>query len=216
MRIPWKRGAGLAVVAAVVIAIATHRINLAAVQSEAARLNGGVAFALLVILPLVGFPASVAHVAAGLRFGPVRGLALVGVSIGIQLLVCFAVARHWHDRIGGRLARWRGQLPEDAKAGAAVMAVLIPGMPFAVVNYGLPLLGISLRTYLLCCWPLHLLRATITVWLGGESADFTPRRLAVLAGYGLFLLAASSWTYRRLRRRLGDRPPAADGRTRRA
>lgn len=204
----------MAVVALGAIYAALHgRLDATAVHAEAERLNGGAAFALLLVLPLLGFPASVLHVAAGLRFGIEVGLALVCLSIGLQLLASYYLVRAFGRRIRRRFAGLRRRIPPGAHASVAVFAVLLPGVPFAAVNYVLPLLGIRLRTYLLCCWPLHTLRATVTVLLGGVIGQFTGARATVLVAYALLLTAASAWTYRRLRRQLVDPPVAADDRT---
>ena len=208
----WLRVAVAVVVIGGLAALLAGRIDTDAVQRPADRLNAAAAVALLVVLPLLGFPASVLHVAAGVRFGPVLGLVLVSGSIAAQLLASYALVRMFRGRFEHRFGAWRRRIPRGAHASIAVFAVLIPGAPFAAVNYVLPLLGVRLRTYFLCCWPLHTLRSTITVLLGGEIGRFTPTRLVVLGAYALALTAASAWTYRRLRQQLGAEPAEADDR----
>jgi uncharacterized membrane protein YdjX (TVP38/TMEM64 family) len=210
--LPWLRIAAIVVVIGLLVAVFHGRIDVDAVHRYAERLNGAVAFGLLVLLPLLGFPASVLHVAAGLRFGVGLGLMLVSLSIGLQLLASYALVHACRDRFAARFERLRRRIPAGAHVSVAIFAVLLPGAPFAAVNYVLPLLGIRLRTYLLCCWPLHTLRSTITVLLGGELAQFSPTRLIVLGAYALVLTAVSAWTYHRLRRQLGYPPAAADDR----
>lgn len=186
------------------------RIDVEAMHAFAQRRHGGVVFALLCVLPLVGFPVSLLHVAAGVRFGAGLGLVLVSTSIGFQLLVSYALVRLWPERFAARLGDLRQRIPPGAHASIAVFAVLLPGAPYVAINYLLPLLGVRLRTYLLCCWPLHTLRATVTVLLGDQAAHFTPLRLGMLGAYALALAAGSWWLYRRLRRELAN-PPAAAG-----
>jgi uncharacterized membrane protein YdjX (TVP38/TMEM64 family) len=215
--LPWARIAGVVLVVGAVAAAMYRLIDIEAVHATAARLNGGAAFALLVVLPLVGFPASLLHIAAGIRFGVSLGLVLVSTSILVQLLVSYAVVHVWRSRF--ERARWVGKLrariPQGAHASVCVFTVLLPGAPFTAVNYVLPLIGVPLRTFLLCAWPLHTLRSTVTVAFGGHSAHLTAARLAVLVVYALAILGASAWTYRRLQSRLADQPPAANGRKRR-
>jgi uncharacterized membrane protein YdjX (TVP38/TMEM64 family) len=208
----WIRTIGGLVVLAAIVALLYGRIHLDAVQEYAGRLNGFAAFGLLLVLPLVGFPASVLHVAAGVRFGVTLGLALVALSIGMQLLASYGLVHLARDTFARRFAAWRRRIPVGAHASVCVFAVLLPGAPFAAINYALPLVGVRLRTYLACCWPLHVLRSTVTVLLGGEMTRFTPTRLIVLGAYALVLTGASVWTYRRLRRQLGAPPAAADDR----
>lgn len=208
----WLRAIGPIAVVAIALGVAFGRIDVHAVHAYAERLNGFVAFALLVVLPLVGFPASVLHVVAGMRFGAGLGLVLVAVSIGLQLLASYALVHRWRDRFARRFGDLRRRIPRGAYPSICVFAVLLPGAPFAAINYVLPLIGVRLRTFLLCCWPLHALRSTVTVLLGDQSDKFTPTRLAVLGAYALGLGVGSWWVYRRLRRQLANPPAAADDR----
>jgi uncharacterized membrane protein YdjX (TVP38/TMEM64 family) len=208
IRLPWARLV-VPLIGLIAVAVVLSRPSyLAAVHRTAAQLNGGVAFALLTVLPLVGFPASVLHVAAGIRFGVTLGLALVSLSILLQLLASYALVHVWRRRFSEAqwLRRIRERIPQGAHASVCVFALLLPGAPFTAINYTLPLIGVPLRTYLLCCLPLHTLRATITVGFGGETNQLTPARLALLAGYALLLMSASWWTYRRLRWRFASPP----------
>ena len=212
-RPPWRAIVTAAAVLAV-IAFLYHRIDLQAVHAFAARINGLAAFALLTVLPLVGFPVSVLHVAAGIRFGFGLGLALVALALLLQLLASYGLVHLWPGLFARRLDRIRRRIPPGSHVAVCFFTLLLPGVPFFVQNYTLALLGVPLRTYLLCCLPLDVLRALITVGLGGQSTRLTPLRLSILGGYGILLGAASWWAYRRLRRQLADRPPAAGGPTR--
>lgn len=191
-----------------------RQIDVGQVHAAAERFNGVAAFALLAVLPLAGFPASVLHVAAGIRFGSGLGLLLVAASIFLQLLASYAIVHLWRHR----LARWawvqrlRRRIPRGAHASLCVFAVLLPGAPYSGINYVLPLMGVPFRTYLCCCLPLHTFRATVTVFLGDHSDHLTGARLAWLVGYALLILGASAWMFHRLRSQLGDPPARAGGR----
>jgi uncharacterized membrane protein YdjX (TVP38/TMEM64 family) len=210
---PWRRTALVFGVIIIAAGLLYRRIDMSAVHAYAAELNGGVVFALLTILPLLGFPASIVHIAAGIRFGLPLGLTLVAVSILLQLLASYALVHLFRHRFEKRLAPLRKKIPPGAHASICVLAVLLPGAPFSAINYVLPLIGVPLRTYLVCCLPLHMLRSTITVGFGDQSDKLTGTRLVVLAVYGLLILAASAWSYRRLRAKLADRPSGEGDRT---
>jgi uncharacterized membrane protein YdjX (TVP38/TMEM64 family) len=203
--------ASFALVMGAISAAVYSQVDMGSVHREAARFNGLAAFALLVVLPLLGFPASLLHVAAGIRFGAVAGLALVSLSILIQLCASFAVTRIWRERF--ERTRWvrriRERIPEGAHASVCVFTLLLPGVPYAAINYVLPIIGVPLRTYLACAWPLHTLRSTITVIFGDQSAQLTAARLATLLAYALLIAGASWWTYRRLQSQFEGPPPAA-------
>jgi len=197
-----------------VVGLLYRQIDVGQVHASAERFNGVAAFALLAVLPLAGFPASILHVAAGMRFGSGLGLLLVAASILFQLLASHAIVHLWRRRLARRawVQRLRRRIPRGAHASLCVFAVLLPGAPYAGINYVLPLIGVPLRTYLLCCLPLHTFRATVTVFLGDHSDHLTGARLAWLVGYALLILGASWWMFQRLRNQLGDPPARAGGR----
>ncbi len=216
--LPWRRIALIAVVFGAIAAVAYSKLDIETVHARAAEVNGGVAFALLVVLPLVGFPASLLHIAAGIRFGAVVGLALVSASILIQLAVSYGFVTLFRERLEKSrwLSRLRERIPGGAHASVCIFGVLLPGAPYMAINLVLPLLGVPLRTFLLCAWPLHTLRSTITVALGDQSDQLTATRLAVLLAYAMTIFGASWWTYRRLKTQFSNQPPKADDRKPRA
>jgi uncharacterized membrane protein YdjX (TVP38/TMEM64 family) len=216
--LPWGRIVTFAVVLLVIGGLVYSQLDVHEVHREAAKLPAWLAFTLLGVLPLIGFPASILHVAAGIRFGAALGLALVSLSIGLQLLASYGIVKLWRTRF--ERARWvdrvRKRIPKGAHASICVFTVLLPGAPYSAINYVLPLVGVPLRTFLACCLPLHTLRSTITVMLGDQSDNLTPGRLAALVAYALMIFSASWWMFRRMKRQFADQPPAADGPTPRA
>jgi len=201
-----------AVVVAAALALLYHRIDVNAVRDAAAKLNGGLAFALLTVLPLVGFPVSVLHVAAGVRFGVPLGLTLVWTSILLQLLASYGLV-HWKRRFfAHRFKSIREKIPKGAHAPVTVFTMLIPGAPFFAQNYTLALLGVPLRLYVGICLPMHAARSSIAVIFGAESRHFTPARLVLILLYVAAIVGASWWALRRMRATLEDQPAVASGR----
>lgn len=190
--------------------------GMAALHTHAAEINGPLVFGLLLVLPLLGFPVSVLHVAAGIRFGVGVGLALVAVSIVAQLLASYWLVYIQRERFErwSWLQQLRERIPTGSHTAITLFTVLLPGAPYTAINYVLPLLGVPLRILLAVALPVHVIRSTITVMLGDQSDELTPARLAVLVLYALAILLASWVMYRRLRSQLGDRPPAAGDRKR--
>jgi uncharacterized membrane protein YdjX (TVP38/TMEM64 family) len=212
---PWRRALAF-LIGLGVLAVVLHRlIDVDAVHAYAAGVNGFSAFVMLAVLPLAGFPASILHVAAGIRFGAGLGLALVAASILLQLVASYALVhifRSYFVRFEW-IRRVRRRIPRGAHASLCVFAVMLPGAPYAAINYTLPLIGVPFWTYVLYCLPLHTLRATVTVFLGDQSDRLTGERLAALGLYAVLILGASWWTFARLRSQLGDPPAAGDDRT---
>lgn len=190
--------------------------GMAELHAWAAEIDGPLVFGLLVVLPLLGFPVSVLHVAAGIRFGTALGLGLVALSILLQIVTSSWLVQAQR----ARFERWawlqtlRERIPPGSHPAVTLFTVLLPGAPYTAINYVLPLLGVPLRTLLAVALPVHAIRSTITVTLGDQSDELTPGRLAWLALYALAILLASWAMYRRLRSQLADRPPAAGDRKR--
>lgn len=209
-QLPWPKLVPAAIVIAAVVVLTYHNGDIQALHAYAARLDASLAFGLLVILPLLGVPVSVLHVAAGIRFGVQLGLLLVAVSILLQLLASYGLVQAFGRRISH--VRWvrglRARIPAGAHASVSLVTVLLPGAPYAAINYVLPILGVPLRTYLLVAFPLHTLRSTITVTFGDQSDQLTATRLALLLAYASLVLAGSWLAYHRVRAQLEDQPPA--------
>lgn len=188
------------------------RIDLDVLRAKAEHMNGLLAFCLLTFLPLVGFPASALHVVVGVRFGVPLGLALVWLSILLQLLLSYGLV-HWRRRFfEKRFKALRDRIPPGAHVPVTIFAMLIPGAPFFTQLYTPPLLGVPLRVYLAICLPIHSARSIIAVVFGGESHQITLGWVAGMLAYGAVLLSVSWWAYRRTRGALGDQPPVGSGR----
>lgn len=211
----WMMG-GAVVVALVAIAFLYQRIDIEAVHARAERLNGGLVFALITLLPLAGFPITVAHAVAGARFGTGLGLALAAVSILLQLLISYGLVHLFRDVFARRLHKVRKQLPKGANGPVTLFTVLLPGVPYFAKNYVVPVMGVPLRTFLLWAFPVHVARSSIAIFFGDKSDELTPGRIAFFVVYGLVISAACAWTFRRLRAQLPSPQPAAGDRTRAA
>lgn len=187
-------------------------VSIDAVRSYAEKLDGVVAFVLLTILPLLGFPVTVLFVAAGIKFGKGLGMALVALSILIQLLASYGLV-HWKRKFFERKFKdAREKIPPGAHGPVTLFTLLLPGVPFFAKNYLIPMLGVPLRTFLLWALPIHVARSTVSVVFGDESDHLTPARIAALVAYFVAMLAASWWAFRRIQGQVASRPKAAGDR----
>lgn len=209
---PSKRALIIGGLICLAVVVAYRFIDMDQLRDYAGRVNGVVAFTLLVILPLAGFPVSVLHVAAGIRFGSGWGLALVAASIGLQLLASYALVHLFRARFARWLEPVEQKIPKTAHGTMCLFTMLLPGVPYFAKNYVLPLLGIPLRTYLLWCFPMHAVRSVVAVVFGDQSGDLTPTRIAGFVAYGLMIAGSSWWMWRRLQSQVGDQRAKANGR----
>jgi uncharacterized membrane protein YdjX (TVP38/TMEM64 family) len=203
--------AGLVVLGAIALWWLYGRIDVAAWHARAERLDGFTVFAALTFLPLFGFPISVLHVIAGARFGVALGLALVGISIVIQLLLSYWFVALAPGFFARRMAPWRARLPRAAHRPLTQFTMLVPGAPYFVQNYVLPVMGVPLGTYVLWGTLLHFVRSMVGVAFGEVSGDLTPLRIALFCLYGVTITLACAWAFRRLRAQLRHPQSAGDG-----
>src|SRR3954468_5564166 len=159
-KVPW-RAIIIAVVVCVAAGLLSRKFDIDTVRDYAGRLNAGIAFLLLTVLPLVGFPVTVLHVVVGIRFGVPLGLALVAASILLQLLASYALVHLFREKFARRLEPVRKRIPKAAHGSMSLFTMLLPGVPYFAKNYVLPLLGVPLRTYFLVCLPIHVARSSV-------------------------------------------------------
>ena len=184
---------------AVAIALLYDRIDVNHVLHVAQGIDPVLAFTLLVVLPVLGFPVSVLQVVAGVRFGTAQGLMLVTVAIVIQLLASFALVHLFRRPFARWLAPLTARVPQKAHGTMCLFTMLLPGVPYFAKNYALPLLGVPLRPYLAWCLPVHFAHAIVGVAIGGHGGDLTFGKILGVGIYGAAVVLVSWWMWRRLR-----------------
>ena len=189
------------------LAITWHRIDIERVHALANELPGWGAFALICVVPLAGVPAAMLHIVSGLRFGTLAGLAVVALATVVHHVIGYSLVRLAPRVFARRLAGWRQRFPRGAHRPMTVFSCLLPGMPYAVQLYLLPVLGVPLRVLLTVSAPLHVLRATVTIAAAAWSNEFTPAKIAALSAYYILLTFICTIMLRRIRVEL-KRPAA--------
>lgn len=203
-------------IACVVLALLYRQIDVPALHARAQEVNGAMVFLLITVLPLFGFPVSVCHAVAGVRFGLGWGLVLVSASIVLQLLASYALVKAAPKFFARHLDKYRKRLPKATHAPLTQFTMLLPGVPYFAQNYVLPLVGVPLGVYLLWGGVIHILKSIIGILFGEMSDDLTPARIAIFVAYAIFITITTAWAFRRLQARMKDQRPTAGGRTRRA
>ena len=186
-----------------------RQIDVEALHRRAENLNGLMIFVLMTLLPLTGFPVSICHAIAGVRFGMAWGLLLVSVSIILQLLASYGLVKAAPKFFELHLEAWRKRIPKGAHSPVTQFTMLVPGVPYFVQNYILPLIGVPLRPYLIWGGIIHILKSIVGIAFGDMSDDFTPLRIAGFVAYAVFITVATAFAFRRLQARMKDPPPAA-------
>ena len=145
------------------------------------------------------------YLVIGAVFGGPLGIAVVAGITAIHLL-----GSHWlgHGYLRGRLQRWLEKrkrrfpaLPEGENFSVALMMALVPGPPYFIRNYLLAVSDIPLRIYFWVCWPVYVARSCIVIFLGDFSADFSTKRIAILATVFVLKVSICAIILQRLRSR---------------
>ncbi len=206
----------LVIVACAAIAFLYSRLDIAEIHRRSEAINGVLVFVLMTVLPLFGFPVTVTLAVAGLRFGLPLGLALVSLSIVLQLLASYALVKLSPKMFARHFEPLRKRLPEGAYTPVTQFTLLLPGVPYFAKNYVLPLIGVPLGTYMLWGVPIHIARSIVSIAFGDMSDNLTPLRILGFAAYFVVITVTCTWSFRRLQAQMKDQQSTAGGRKRRA
>jgi len=191
------------------LAVFWGRLDIADLHARAKALPAAAMVAAIAVLPLAGFPVSWLHLIAGVRFNFLGGIVVVAVTSVLHHVLGWALVRVLPSRWFRRLEPWRRRLAGAGHRDATLLCCLLPGMPYTVQLYLMPLLGTPFRLMFGLSALLHTARAIVTILFGDFSDDLTPLRLASLAAYYAVLAAVSTLAIARLRRALAAKKPGA-------
>ncbi|EIQ01494.1 hypothetical protein OpiT1DRAFT_00065 [Opitutaceae bacterium TAV1] len=178
-----------------------HHLDLQALHDRADRLPWWLVLLVLTLLPMIGFPVSVLHVAAGVRFGIGPGMLAVAATTLLHHFFGWALVNLAPGTFEKRLESWRQRFPKGTHVPMILFCCLMPGIPYSVQLYLLPLIGVPLRLLLTLSTALHTLRAVVSVTGGDFSNDLTPGKIAALACYYVVLFTVCGVCLRTLRAR---------------
>lgn len=125
----------------------------AAFLTAVGHANPALLFLAVVILPLLGCPASPLLVAIGIRLGALYGLAFVGAAYLLNFTAGYWLARGvFHAPLGRWLERRGQRIPQIAPADETQFILLLritPGPPLFMQTYILGLARVDFGRYLL-------------------------------------------------------------------
>ncbi len=203
----WLSLALFAVVITVAIIFWTE-LDWTKLHEALQRVPAVVAITLMSLLPLAGFSVAIIYAVAGARFGLLGGgVVVVGITI-VHLLGSYWIARGFLGKPLARfMARRNHSLPRvtaGAHVSVAAIAALMPGIPYFIRNYLLPLSGIPLRVYFWICLPIYVARSYVTIFLGDLSGELSVNRVLVLGAVLAVKLTICGMLLAHLRLRVGS------------
>jgi uncharacterized membrane protein YdjX (TVP38/TMEM64 family) len=207
-----KLGLGALALAAVALVAwwAWDRDAIMAWKEEAGALPF---FGAMAVLPAVGMPITPFFVLAGATFGVGPGLLGSGVALGLNLTLCYAVARSGlRPKLESLLRRFDYELPdfggtEKSALRFTLLVKLAPGAPAVVKNYLLGLTGVPFPLYFAASMLITGVYAVLCVVVGVSLFDHATHRLLLVAAVAVaVVLAVGLWWWRRR----SDPPEAPD------
>lgn len=160
-------------------------------------------FGAMAVLPAIGIPVTPLFVLAGATFGVGPGLLGSGVALGLNLALCYAIARSalrpWLESL---LGRFEYELPdfENREGGALRFTLLVkfaPGPPAVAKNYLLGLTGVPFPLYFIASMLITGAYAVLCVVVGGSLFEHDMRRVLIVGGVAVVLGGAVGWWWRK-------------------
>jgi uncharacterized membrane protein YdjX (TVP38/TMEM64 family) len=197
----------VAAVGVLAMVLALCFVDLKSLHEKVEGLNGALVILLMIILPLLGFPASVLYVVAGAKFGRAWGLALAMIAIATHLMASWWIAHSWLkkplDALFRRTRYHKPQIPEGEYLPVCLLIALMPGVPYTIKNYLLALSGAPFRYFFWCVLPAHFFSASLGILFGDFTGSMTRPKIIFLICYGIVVSGLSFYVVRRLRSRKG-------------
>lgn len=199
---------GAILVSAVALIWFRDQLDLKTLHDHAGEFNPFAVVLGLIVLPLFGFPVSLAHAITGAKFGLPLGLMFVGISIALQLCASYGIVRLFPNFFARRFEWLRRRLPPATHRSLTLFTMLLPGAPYFAQNYTLPVAGVPFAIFFCYSSPINFARSIVGVIFGEWSGDMTAGRVAMFVTYTITITLACAFAFRRLRAQLRNRPPA--------
>jgi len=212
----WWAAAAVVLGAGAIVAVLTlTSFDWAALVARIERLPSVPLIAAMALLPIFAFPILPVYLVAGARFGPWGGGVVITFATIVHLLGTYLIGHSvLRPHLQRLLARWHApqpDIPRDEEAAVALIAALVPGVPYAARNYLFALLGLRLRIYFWIALPISVARSYVSILLGHLGTAPSRHRLFILLGVELLKAAICAFVLWRLRvhhRRVHGAPPA--------
>ena len=170
-------------------------------------------FGAMAVFPAVGLPITPFFVLAGATFGIGLGLLGSGVALGLNLTLCYAIARSGlRPRVEALLRRFEYELPqfEHGDPGAfrfTLLVKLAPGAPAMAKNYLLGISGVPFPLYFGTSMLITGAYAVLCVVVGDSLFEHSFRRVLAACAVAVGLAVGLGWWRKRGRRDRDAEPP---------
>jgi uncharacterized membrane protein YdjX (TVP38/TMEM64 family) len=130
----------------------------------------------LLILPVMFFPFSALLILIGVRFDAFSGILIMFMLIPMHLVFSFFMVRlifHAHMERFAKKKNYRiFNIPRNRYLEFGIVFMAVPGLPYTVKNYLLPISGIPFREYFLIGWLVQGVMGIPFVVLGDAASKW--------------------------------------------
>ncbi len=187
----WLKPVAAVIAALIAACVLWSAWDHRAVMEWIYRLHPVPFFLAMALLPVVGFPFTPFYLFAGASFGTVVGVVGSLIALAINLVVCFAIARHLRGPLRSLLRRFKYELPDLQARGKgslrfAFAVKAAPGIPGFIKHYGIGLAGVPFVQYFVVALVMSGVYAAASVIVGNSLFEHDLSRtvvtVAILAG----------------------------------
>lgn len=156
------------------------------------------------VLPLLGFPVTPLLLLLGVRFGHLGGIGIMFLVMPIHLVISLALTRSFLrpfiKKFAFNKASPKLKVPADRHMEFAFLFMAVPGLPYAMKNYLLPLSNVPFRYYFIFGWLVQGSMGTLLVVFGNASVNWNLPFLIGLAVLFVLISLFSRWAKKRYQR----------------
>ena len=162
------------------------------------------------ILPLFGFPISIALLASGLKYGFGVSVVITAVGMAFHTFVAWHIAHgYFRQRLESWLSSTRFDLPtipDRHQIWFTFLFVTVPGLPYAVKLYSLALTNLPFRRYLPIVWFCHVASSVLFIGIGAAAGEVDSKLMIGYTVLAVLMVAISNWLKRLMDRRSTEEP----------
>ena len=159
----------------------------------------------IIFLPMIFFPISPLLILVGLRFNTYTSLLTILMVIPVHLFLSYFSVKWFFKDIVEKYANKNNfrifNIPKNRRVEVCFLVMSMPGLPYALKNYLIPVSSIPFKQYLLIGWLIQFLMCLPFILLGDAASNMS---LYLLSAF-IFIFIIIYICIKVLRKKLSDK-----------
>ncbi len=130
-----------------------------------------------ILLPMIFFPMSPLLILMGLKFSTLSSLLITFTVVPVHLLLSYSLVNFFFRDTVKRYAKKHNfrifNISKNRRIEVCFLIMSMPGLPYALKNYILPVSNIRLREYLFIGWVIQFVMCLPFILLGDAASDMS-------------------------------------------